>query len=390
MRRLSAILFVFLFFLSGCLSPNLTQQPASPVPSQPEPTQVPQSQGDQSQPDATGVHWLALFGSDGNAWLVDPRSGEKKQITKDGTPQAQASAAEQRISYCCFSWSSDGKLLAFRRITQNDTASGTETRFSLWVYDEVRDQANAMLQDVRISGLAFQPGTHWLAYSQPLDPDYFTKDGPDASKATGIMGLNVDTGETRELVKPEKGLSLAAPRWSPDGQVLGFTEQTIFQGPVPFAIYDFKNKVYLAWNQVIGGYSFAPDGQHIAYDRLAYTTGNERIWISDIWSKGEQELSPSDGPLAHGPSWSPKGDLLAYLLGDPSNAENVLAVQPVAGGELHKLGSFALPGPLAWSPDGTQLAFSTNQNNQSMIKVVMVADGLVKDLGAGYDPNWQP
>jgi Tol biopolymer transport system component len=239
-----------------------------------------------------------------------------------------------------------------------------------------------------------------LAYDVALEAAYFIPGTgkPNASEARGIMALDADTGETNELVKPEHGLWLSAPHWSPDGNLLGFVEQTEYEGATPFAVYDFQNKVYHPWNQEIGNYAFAPDGQHIAYDRLSREgfAGNERIWVSDVQGKGEQAFSPGATPMAHGPAWSPRGDLLAYRLGEPASSPghvgNLLVVQPAPGraGEARRVGSFGYMGPLAWSPDGTRLAFKTGLYNEPAIKVVVVADGTVKDLGMGYDPAWQP
>jgi hypothetical protein len=47
-------------------------------------------------------------------------------------------------------------------------------------------------------------------------------------------------------------------------------------------------------------------------------------------------------------------------------------------------------GPLAWSPDGTKLAFAAGPYQQTSLQVVTVADGSVIDLGGGTNPVWQP
>lgn len=406
MNRLTAIFCAILFSLSGCLPANLPQQPtgtpAPPSPVAPEqvvtvkPVPSPALPVAEARAGGAEPQWIALVGLDGNLWLVDALSGEKKAITQDGTPQAGTSTPKRRTYYCCSSWSSDGKLLAFRSILQVDTDGQTQWSFSIGVYDVERAEAKVMRQDVQVSSLAFRPGTHLLAYDEVLDPGYFVNGQPDAGQAHGISGLDADTGETRELVRPEHGLWLFEPHWSPDGNLLGFTEQTRFEDPIPFALYDFRNKVYSAWNQVIGSYAFAPDSRRIAYDRLSNGgfAGNERIWVSDVWGKDEQAFSPDATPMAFGPAWSRRGDLLAYKLGEPANSPghvgNLLVVQPAVGGEARRLGSFGYMGPLAWSPDGTRVAFSSGPYDRQLITVVSVADGSVEYLGNGYDPAWQP
>ena len=58
--------------------------------------------GDNSgaQEAAADSQWIALIGLDGNVWLVDVVTGEKKQITQDGAPKAVTSTAKLVIYYC--------------------------------------------------------------------------------------------------------------------------------------------------------------------------------------------------------------------------------------------------------------------------------------------------
>ena len=105
----------------------------SPLPS-------PTSPDVKAQEAAANSQWIALIELDGNVWLVDAVSGEKKQITQDGAPQTVTGTAKQVISYCCFSWSSDGKLLAFGRTDYRETTMDS----SVLIYDMERGEAKAM------------------------------------------------------------------------------------------------------------------------------------------------------------------------------------------------------------------------------------------------------
>ncbi len=422
MIRFTALFLALLFFLSGCLPGDVSQRPgsmpaqspptapppvvtATPVraapdasgeatratPSAPSPSVVP------TQGNSNGSRWIAVIGLDGNVWLFDSAGGQKKQVTKDGTPQPGLSTTTARTTYCCFSWSSDGKLLAFRGRGPDANPGGVEWHPGIWVYNIELGEAKELVQNVWATALSFRPGTHLLAFDQALDPGYFISGSgkPDPNKAKGIMSLDADTGQSGVLVKPEKGLWLNEPVWSPDGSILGFVEQTVFENPTPFALYDFRNKSYRQWNQVIGDYAFSPDGKQIAYDRLINANGSERIWISDLSGKGERVVSIRAGMLAYGPAWSPQGDLLAYKIGDvrkghPAYGENTLYIQPGMGGQARKLAQFDGMGPLSWSSDGTRIAFWSGTDDQPSIKVVTIADGSIIDLGKGYDPAWQP
>ena len=57
----------------------------------------------------------------------------------------------------------------------------------------------------------------------------------------------MDSGESSELVKAERGVALYTPIWSPDGRYLGFDELVYMEGRGPFAYYDFEGGQYVAW-----------------------------------------------------------------------------------------------------------------------------------------------
>jgi hypothetical protein len=109
-----SIFFATLFILSGCLPANLPQQsPGAPTSLSlnateqavtEEHVQSLTSPADQAQAGVADSQWIALIGLDWNVWLVDAVSGEKKQITQDGTPKTGTSTANVRTYYSCFSW----------------------------------------------------------------------------------------------------------------------------------------------------------------------------------------------------------------------------------------------------------------------------------------------
>ena len=397
MHRFPAICLAILLFLSACLPAHAAQPIPTPLENYPTQTSAPQTKKPIIEKEGPNPQWVALIQLDGNIHMVNNSTGWSTQATEDGTglPQAGTSSAGQVTFYCCMSWSSDGQLLAFRSSSWVNSGE-PGYRFAIGVYDMASEKAHMLLQNENPIWLAFRPGTHLLAYDEAVSGEYFASGQPDASKARGIMGLNVDTGEITELVKPERGLWLTTPRWSPDGNMLGFLEQKQYEAAGNFALYDFQAQAYHAWDREVGAYTFAPDGQHIVYDRLI--TGarpeNNRIWVSDSIGQGEHPISPEGAPSASAPVWSPQGDLIAYLAGDQAgngpDTPKDLMVLAVSGGDPRKLGSFTNIGPLAWSPDEKKLAFSTGKPDQPKVLIVTVADGSVKELGMGIEPVWEP
>jgi len=47
------------------------------------------------------------------------------------------------------------------------------------------------------------------------------------------------------------------PNWSPDGRFLGFDEVLYMEGRGQFAYFDFETQSYMAWDDVIGSYSWS-------------------------------------------------------------------------------------------------------------------------------------
>jgi Tol biopolymer transport system component len=81
------------------------------------------------------------------------------------------------------------------------------------------------------------------------------------------------------------------------------------------------------------------------------------------------------------PAESPDGRLLAWVFGD-----HVFLADP-AGGGRRDLGPGV--GPVAWSPDGTRLAFGAYNPSLDVV-VADLATGIRHDLGSGNSPSWSP
>ncbi len=162
---------------------------------------------------------IAYTGPDGNIWVLDTTQGGPRQITMD----AAQDPSGETVNYY-FPWlSSDGALVAFRRDQGRPVASGLEFSFGLWVHDLNTGECR-QIYDWLPAGFSWEPGTHRLAFGQSVSDGYFTARGDiDPSLAGGIMELDWDTGQTGELVKPERGFTLNGPSWSPDGSYLVFS-----------------------------------------------------------------------------------------------------------------------------------------------------------------------
>ena len=341
----------------------------------------------------TSAMRVVYLGIDGNVWVLDAPGGEARQVTTDARalPMDGSPPDSETIIYYFPTISSDGALVAYRRDAGTPVESGLEFTFGLWVTD-LSTGESMQVYDRNPAGFAWKPGTHLLAYGQGVPEEYFAIRGDiDESLATGLTGIDLDTGESSQLVGPEGGYALYLPAWSPDGRFLSFDELAYYEGRGNFAYYDFDTQEYVAWDEPIGLYDWSPDGEQVTYDRLTYTaTGQERIFLRDRQGGEERLFSPEFGQgYAFYPVFSPQGDRIAYFanLGALDEPFYTLFVQSLADGEPHELGQFESVQSPGWSPDGSRLVFSTGPSGTQVIVAVNVSDGGTTFLVEGSDPE---
>jgi dipeptidyl aminopeptidase/acylaminoacyl peptidase len=182
------------------------------------------------------------------------------------------------------------------------------------------------------------------------------------------------------------------------------------------------------------GPAWSPDGTKIAF---ASDRGKKsQIFVLDLARGGEASpITNDDEHAASEPAWSPDGKTIAYLCKVPSVSEPVhnvdykddsdkpkiitrakykydgegffdqtrkqLFVIPATGGEARQLTSGTMGvGQIAWSPDGTRIAFTSNRgenedhDRRSDIWTIDVASGALTQVtphdGAYGSPVWSP
>lgn len=146
---------------------------------------------------------------------------------------------------------------------------------------------------------------------------------------------------------------------------------------------------------------FSPDGTKIVYDSsgpdpCCTVHYNNDIWVMDANGSNQVPLTTTDYPTQNiGPSWSPDGLEIAYSTNStPSAADNGIHVMNANGTNQHRLlpeGSPVSTNVLAWSPDGAKIAYEGG-NAEGLY--TMNADGsesltLVEGVFEP-DPSWAP
>lgn len=336
---------------------------------------------------------LAYLGRDGNVWFHPGPGSEPRQITADAFREEGNNAPGAAISYYFPQISSDGEWIAYRRDVAEPVETGLSYTFGLFLFNTKTNESRQVLEETP-AGFDWKPGTHLLAYGLGIPERYFAgaEDPIDEALARGLMEVDAETGETRELVKPERGYALYLPQWSPDGRLLGFDELTYMEGRGKFAYYDFETGKYIAWDEQIGSYVFRPDGSQVIYDRLSYVAdGTEDIFARPLQGGSEQRLvsAPAEQVYAHWPALSPAGDRVAYLakIDGQDDQTYSLFVAALDGGEPQSLGAFETVVNLAWSPDGQTLIFGAGPWEVQQVIALNVADGTTTVLAAGTAPD---
>ena len=203
------------------------------------------------------------------------------------------------------------------------------------------------------------------------------------------------------------------PRWSPDGTRIAFTRE----GPRGADIYvmdaDGTHQKRLTQTDVPGtdtlafGPDWSPDGTQIVcvveFNPDHQLFGEKTIHVLNVQDalQGEgasiahlRPLPPAGRPFNDHPAWSPKGSEIAFSA--VVDGQRDLYVVNADGTNLRPLTQtkdFDEFSP-AWSPDGTQIVFQANPDGNWDI-YRMNADGtgrqrLTTDTASDVDPNWVP
>ena len=198
--------------------------------------------------------------------------------------------------------------------------------------------------------------------------------------------------------------------WSPDGSMLLFLRDSIggsFSGNNLFVLHADGTVLQLTTGGGVIGGSFSPDGTNVVFARIpGFRETVDSLFVVPVEGGAPQRIEDGgEEPSYSYPAWSRDGERVFYfgVFRDGADDAPGLAWTNADGtGDGYLVDNLLLDqvegetAGLAWSPDGTRLAFAgTSEAGHSAVYVVG-ADGtglteLVGDDDARYAwPTWSP
>ena len=100
--------------------------------------------------------------------------------------------------------------------------------------------------------------------------------------------------------------------------------------------------------------AISPDGKYVAY--AAQEGIGQSLWVRQVSTGSTVQIVPPGSPTFRGITFSPDGNYVDYVQGDPNAESGTLYQIPVLGGNPRKVISDVV-GRIAFSPGGKQIAF---------------------------------
>ena len=184
-----------------------------------------------------------------------------------------------------------------------------------------------------------------------------------------------------------------APSLSPDGTTVAYASRAKGSWDIYAQRVGGRNPILIAGDPTRqeSAPAFSPDGRSVAYHEAGQNGG---IFI--VGATGESARRLTD--FGFSPAWSPDGTRIAFTteeIDNPSsrNSVSTLWVVDLAGGRPVKLGEFDAVQP-AWSPSGARIAFWSNIGGQRDLYTVPAAGGrpvsVLQDAPLDWCPVWSP
>ncbi len=269
---------------------------------------------------------------------------------------------------------------------------GNETGVDVHILDTTNGQILPLLKDPRVVGSGIATFLGWRHNSQEVL--YKTVNGPEA----GLWLMDIHSGQYQVVARPAPPEGITGGAISPDDRTIIYAwyRSIGYPGQIWKVNTDGSGPRLIAEGGESYIFSWSPTGDYLVYaggqireNKGAPVTGGP-LWIMDV---SGQKRQPLRGPFIFGwgfqPVWSPDGQWLVFAgqeegqefgcaqKGSRPELETcwfqgaAIYVENILTGEVRHLASGIDP---AWSPDGTMIAFISQQSGNAELWIIS-ADG---------------
>jgi Tol biopolymer transport system component len=325
------------------------------------------------------------LGSDYNIWTLDVRSGELTQITKDPSDDYMPS------------WSPDDKEIAFASSRENQQAA-----WAITIATGVERKVGTPYNRGRIDAPSWGPGGDVVYHVGTGGGRGAAADGPETSKYQ-IAGTPI-TGDENVFAFRASWASPSAFYYVSDGKIRKRDLKSASTAPETIEFSATLQVTRAANNYVRRKRDFtsvaprqalgivhpviSPDGKQIAFAALG------DIYVMPVGGKPVNVTK--DAAFDTEPAWSPDGTQLAYS-SDKDSEHLQLWIRDMKSGKSRRVTTMTTqPQGAAWSPDGTRIAFFNVDGmwRVAEMSVLDVATGTVTKVHDSLPqpgaPAWSP